>query len=353
MGSSISFGRRRRGLPRPVVLVLLGALALTGWVVWDPGGGSEPPPLKRESAPGPAREKADAGREDSGGATPVDQEKGAGKASRQGGEHPPAGVGTPEQEEAPQKEARGDRLAAALQRLEAVRREGKRQALRTLLGKLVLDPALPRDHRRQWLQELDTLNEEVVFSPSQAPGFTILRVRPGETYTHVARRLKEEHGVTVTPGLLELINRTPPRRLRANQRLKAPLKELSVVVHKAGYQLFVLLGGIPVRHYEVGLGAEGSTPAGRFTLGGKAKNPTWTDPRTGEIHHYGEPGHLVGTRWIRFYEDGAPTAYGIHGTSEPETIGRSLSMGCIRLRNEDVEELYDLVPDGTQVLVVP
>ena len=58
--------------------------------------------------------------------------------------------------------------------------------------------------------------------------------------------------------------------------------------------------------------------------------------------------NVLGTRWLGFNLSG----YGIHGTTEPETIGQQVTAGCIRMRNEDVEELYSIVQLETRVVVV-
>ena len=60
------------------------------------------------------------------------------------------------------------------------------------------------------------------------------------------------------------------------------------------------------------------------------------------------------TRLVRalyLYDGGRDTYYRIHGTHEPETIGTSFSSGCVRLTNEHVAELYEMVPVGTQVFI--
>jgi len=79
----------------------------------------------------------------------------------------------------------------------------------------------------------------------------------------------------------------------------------------------------------------------------KPEKPEWFRPGGGVIP-YGDPGNLLGTRWMAIDSPG----YGIHGTWEPETIGKQLSAGCIRMLNRDVEELYTIVPVGTPVKIV-
>jgi len=54
-----------------------------------------------------------------------------------------------------------------------------------------------------------------------------------------------------------------------------------------------------------------------------------------------------------FWQGGGPTGYGIHGTIEPESVGKAVSDGCIRLTNADVEALFELVPEGASVAVRP
>ena len=94
---------------------------------------------------------------------------------------------------------------------------------------------------------------------------------------------------------------------------------------------------------------EDLTPEGFFTITVKAKDPYY---RKKEIRG-GDPKNPLGSRWIGF--DAAETdgrIYGIHGTNNPASIGKYVSQGCIRLQNEAVESLYDLVPVGTKILIV-
>lgn len=90
------------------------------------------------------------------------------------------------------------------------------------------------------------------------------------------------------------------------------------------------------------------TPEGLFTVTVKAKNPYY---RKSNING-GDPENPLGTRWIGFdanETDGR--MYGLHGTNNPNTIGKYVSKGCVRLQNEAIESLYDFIPLGTKVLV--
>ena len=70
--------------------------------------------------------------------------------------------------------------------------------------------------------------------------------------------------------------------------------------------------------------------------------------KTGAIVPAGSPENILGSRWLGISEPG----YGIHGTTEPETIGTYQTKGCIRMRNADVEELFVIIPTGADVVIV-
>lgn len=94
---------------------------------------------------------------------------------------------------------------------------------------------------------------------------------------------------------------------------------------------------------------EDLTPEGFFTITVKAVEPYY---RKKDIKG-GDPNNPLGTRWIGF--DAAETdgrIYGIHGTNDPSSIGKYVSQGCIRMQNEAVESLFDIVPIGTKILVI-
>jgi L,D-transpeptidase ErfK/SrfK len=97
------------------------------------------------------------------------------------------------------------------------------------------------------------------------------------------------------------------------------------------------------------------TPVGEWTLYQKRENPTWYNPALDSWGAGlpavvpGGPGNPMGTRALYIT---APGLIRIHGTSSPESIGRYASHGCIRMHNEDVEALYELVPVGTEVIII-
>ncbi|ASA20668.1 L,D-transpeptidase [Paenibacillus donghaensis] len=109
---------------------------------------------------------------------------------------------------------------------------------------------------------------------------------------------------------------------------------LRIIVDKTKHRLAIASGNVIVRNYEVGLGGD-RTPEGSYSITDKVVNPNGRD--NGEF----------GSRGLQLSD----ARYAIHGTDEPESIGKDESLGCIRMNRADVEELFALVPMGTSVLI--
>ncbi|MCP8939072.1 L,D-transpeptidase [Alsobacter sp. SYSU M60028] len=129
-----------------------------------------------------------------------------------------------------------------------------------------------------------------------------------------------------------------------------------VVDTKAKFLYLVEPGGKALR-YGVATGDEAYGWTGVATVARKAEWPNWTPPaemvkRWPHVHPTkGGPDNPLGARALYLYDHGHDTLYRIHGTNEPETIGRAASSGCIRMRNIDVIDLYNRVPVGATVIV--
>jgi lipoprotein-anchoring transpeptidase ErfK/SrfK len=95
------------------------------------------------------------------------------------------------------------------------------------------------------------------------------------------------------------------------------------------------------------------TPVGQFAVIEMAENPIWQNPfNTRMVIGEKDPHNPLGLRWIGFKQSGE-NDYGMHGTYNLSSIGRPVTNGCIRLRNEDIIALFDQVEEGTQVVVHP
>lgn len=125
--------------------------------------------------------------------------------------------------------------------------------------------------------------------------------------------------------------------------------EFTIVIDRQSYVLTVSRGGVPVHTFPVGLGKDNATPAGDFRIANRIRNPDWYN--RGEAVPAGDARNPLGAYWMGLGANGRATSYGIHPTDEPDSIGRNLSRGCIRMRPEDAEVLFDLCPVGTHVRI--
>ena len=132
--------------------------------------------------------------------------------------------------------------------------------------------------------------------------------------------------------------------------LPAPKKSETgkkIILNLASRLLTLYEGTEKVRIYPVAVGApETPSPVGEFSISEKEVNPSWTDPKT-KITVPSGPSNPLGYRWLGLYGN-----YGIHGTNAPWSIGCSVSHGCIRMYEEDVEELFESAPMGTPVEII-
>lgn len=120
--------------------------------------------------------------------------------------------------------------------------------------------------------------------------------------------------------------------------------EVKLVINTAAKSLAVYQHGVKTRLYLLGLGKYSTqTPIGYYDIDEKEVNPVWINPKTKAQIPSG-PENPLGYRWMRFYG-----AYGIHGTNVESSVGHYVSNGCIRMREKDVEELFEIVKLGTPV----
>jgi L,D-transpeptidase ErfK/SrfK len=117
-------------------------------------------------------------------------------------------------------------------------------------------------------------------------------------------------------------------------------------------RVYLYEGEKAVVSYPVAVGKKGwETPTGKFQVIKMVRNPAWEHPWEGTIFPPG-PDNPLGERWIGFWSDGKNTI-GFHGTPSENTIGRAASHGCVRMKNQDIKALFDLVQMGTPVVVQP
>ncbi len=127
----------------------------------------------------------------------------------------------------------------------------------------------------------------------------------------------------------------------------------------ARYLYYVLPGGKAIR-YGVAVGEEALAFSGVASVGRTAEWPDWipTPEIQARLGPYpsrvpGGPANPLGARALYLYQGNKDTLYRIHGTNQPEYIGRAISSGCIRMTNADVIDLFDRVRPGATVVVLP
>lgn len=192
-------------------------------------------------------------------------------------------------------------------------------------------------------KRLDELNEVLVFSRTPSPDAIFYEVKPGDSLAKIAKKFN------TTYAFIMRINNKSRTLIKIGERLKILKGELSLLVDKSDYTLTILLNGHFIRQYPIGIGKSDKTPVGEFIVDNKLINPTWYSPEG--VYQYGHPKNVLGTRWIGFEDRNDLYGYGIHGTADPDSIGKNMSNGCIRLRNKNVEELFDFVKSKTRVVM--
>lgn len=172
-------------------------------------------------------------------------------------------------------------------------------------------------------------------------------------------------GPRYSPAQRRTAKVVPPRRIFDPAFLPALVDDPTgekpgtiVIDTRSRYLYFVLADG-KAQRYGVGVGREGFGWSGRVAIGRKAEWPTWTPPAEMRrrqpnlpLRMAGGPDNPLGARAMYLYDGKRDTLFRIHGSNEPWTIGHAVSSGCIRMRNEDVIELYSKAGVGTPVVVM-
>ncbi len=158
-------------------------------------------------------------------------------------------------------------------------------------------------------------------------------------------------GMTTVSAALQASAPVPvfaPPSQKASAFTKATLSEntmRSVLISIPDRKLALLENGKAVRVYRIAVGKSSTpSPAGEFKIVNRVSNPTYY--HKGQVIAAGK-GNPIGTRWMGLSAKG----YGIHGTNQPNSIGKAASTGCIRMSKRDLEELFALVDVGDKVQI--
>jgi lipoprotein-anchoring transpeptidase ErfK/SrfK len=245
-------------------------------------------------------------------------------------------------------------IAAARRRYESGKVLEARQELNTLLQRK-LSPAAQAEVRRL----LTRIGDDTIFSKQRLaddPLTETYTVQAGEMLINIGRRYHVPPEVIMrTNGIKDA------RRIHAQQEIKVPRGPFHLKIHKSQFRVDVYLQDLYVRSFPVGLGANASTPEGVWRVRNRLPNPTFYPPPSAEdkrIIAADDPSNPLGEHWIglEYIEGDAVDTekYGIHGTIDPGSIGKNISLGCVRMLNEDVALVYDLVlPGRSTVTILP
>jgi hypothetical protein len=233
---------------------------------------------------------------------------------------------------------------------------------RLLLTRALDGRSLPEPDAEMVRDRLEALNQRLVFAPDPVAGDPWVawhEVGSGESLSSIRRSL----GVHTEWQFIQRVNRiSRPERIAVGQKLKIVTGPFHAVIHKRAYRLDLYLGDgadrVFVCSMKVGLGENDSTPEGRFRVrpNSKLENPEWINPRTRERFAANDPRNPIGERWIGLVGDEEHLrdveGYGIHGTIEPDSIGRQASMGCVRMLPDDVAIVYEVLVEKSSTIEI-
>ncbi|MDD5772616.1 MAG: L,D-transpeptidase family protein [bacterium] len=187
-------------------------------------------------------------------------------------------------------------------------------------------------------KSLDEINFYLFLHPDSSKGIKYT-IRRGDNLQNIAKKYN------MPPGLIAKVNGVQDvRNLSVDQDIIIPKVKLKIKVDLSDRALILFNNDKRVKKYLIAIGADNSrTPTGKFVITEKMVNPRWDFG--GKVYQPLAPDNRLGTRWMAISARG----YGIHGTNDPAVIGQNITNGCVRLYNQDVEELFDIVPEGTEV----
>jgi len=207
----------------------------------------------------------------------------------------------------------------------------------------------------QWADALNQAQRGYRWNRKGAWPALELKVEPGDSLIAIRKRALQERTDLITcTGLIARANQLQGETIQPGQMLRVPTGKPHVFVDLSAHWLLYLLDDEVLAAWPVGVGKPGSeTPPGRFKVGEKSTDPAWF--RAGQAPvPAGDPRNPLGTRWVAWLTmDGEKTHLGFHGTRDPASIGQDESEGCVRMLNRHMEELYEILPRGSEILLQP
>jgi hypothetical protein len=225
----------------------------------------------------------------------------------------------------------------------ALYEEGKLRDARKRLSS-ALDNHISIENEAKALAALRAINEKIFLSTGPEGDLRLYKVASGDYPAKIANKVGSTWEMIVRlNGLTDRDIRT----LQIGRQLKVPNGTFELHVRRSKHAMDLVLDGQFIQRYEVGLGVGGSTPLGDFWVKNRIPQPA------DGAYAYGHAKHRLGSRWLGLENLGGYEGYGIHGcrAEEERLIPGDCSEGCVRMRNAEVEEIFDIVPVKTKVVI--
>ena len=194
------------------------------------------------------------------------------------------------------------------------------------------------DQRPHFQKQLDDLARSLYFSPQWALEEPYV-IQSGDQLRKIANKYH------LSWQYLARLNKVDPTKIRPGRKLKVLTGPFDAIVDASSFELVIVLNGQYVKSFRVGLGKDNATPLGEFNVLEKLENPKYYGTNDG-VREADDHLNPLGERWIDI-----GNSFGIHGTIDPGSIGQKESRGCVRMLNEDVAEVYDLLTVGSKVTI--
>ncbi|MBX3459511.1 MAG: L,D-transpeptidase family protein [Planctomycetes bacterium] len=221
--------------------------------------------------------------------------------------------------------------------------KAREEALRDGYSKLstLLEGPLPLEERERAIELFHSITDELFLSNAHNEFSENYIVKGGDSYDRIARRFG------ISNNLLYDLNKRPrgSKDLHPGENLKVPKGAPRIVVRKADYTTSLYFGENLVRQYVVAHGKNDNTPVGESVISSMGIDPEKSSRGAND------PVNEMKLRWIGLDKYVGRTGIGFHGTQYPDSIPGMTSRGCIRMRDGDVVELYDIVRIGNKVEV--
>lgn len=188
--------------------------------------------------------------------------------------------------------------------------------------------------------KLEDLNIKILLSGINIPQSAVYEVKPGDALVNIAKQFN------TTVDAIVKSNNIKNDIIHPGKKLRVLNGKFSIFVDKSQNILILKFNDEVIKTYSVATGKNNSTPVGTYKIINKIINPPWY--KDGRKIPPTSPENILGSRWMGLDLPGI----GIHGTTQPQEIGIQITEGCVRMRNNDVDEVYGLVPLDTEVTIV-